>query len=166
MRQIHVKQSKNCQIPLVQKHLKQIGKISRAGVWISHKLSKENKLTDLWHATYYFNDTIHNRFLIVWSIETKIWFYIIFQNAKDCGFLQINYCNVHLKKALLCVWWCTRVIVNFEVLQPGQTVNADLYCKDLDRVNQSFIEENPAIVNRKGVILCKTALCKTNTGRN
>ncbi|KAL6419784.1 hypothetical protein ACFW04_011200 [Cataglyphis niger] len=39
------------------------------------------------------------------------------------------------------------------LLKPGQTVNEDLYCEQLDRVNQSLIEKYPAIVNKKGVIL-------------
>ena len=54
---------------------------------------------------------------------------------------------------LLCVWWSVRGLVHFEVLEHGQTINADLYCEQLDRVNQSLIENYPAIVNRKGVIL-------------
>lgn len=39
------------------------------------------------------------------------------------------------------------------VLKPGQTVNADLYCEQLDPVNQSLIKKCPTIINRKGVIL-------------
>lgn len=61
--------------------------------------------------------------------------------------------GLHLKKALLCVWWSIRGIVHFEVLKAGQTVNADLYCEQLDRVYQFLIKKCPAIVNRKGVIL-------------
>ena len=53
----------------------------------------------------------------------------------------------------MCVWWSIRGVVHFEVLKPGQTVNADFYCEQLDRVNQSLIEKCPAIVNRKRVIL-------------
>ncbi|GFV60675.1 histone-lysine N-methyltransferase SETMAR [Trichonephila clavipes] len=61
--------------------------------------------------------------------------------------------SLHPKKTLLCVWRGIRGIVHFEVLKPGETVNADLYCEQLDRLNQSLIEEYPAIINRKGVIL-------------
>ncbi|GFX34905.1 histone-lysine N-methyltransferase SETMAR [Trichonephila clavipes] len=57
------------------------------------------------------------------------------------------------KKALLCVWWGIRGSVHFEVLKPGETVNADLYCEQLDRLNQSLIEKCPAIINRKEVSL-------------
>lgn len=34
----------------------------------------------------------------------------------------------------------------FEVLKPGQTVNADLYCEKLARVNQFFVEKYSTIV--------------------
>ncbi|GFS85410.1 histone-lysine N-methyltransferase SETMAR [Trichonephila clavipes] len=36
--------------------------------------------------------------------------------------------GLHLKKALLYIWWGIRGIVHFEVLKPAETVNADLYC--------------------------------------
>ncbi|GFT53422.1 histone-lysine N-methyltransferase SETMAR [Trichonephila clavipes] len=61
--------------------------------------------------------------------------------------------GLHPKKALLCVWWGIRGIVHFEVHKPGETVNADLYCEQIDRLNQSLIEKYPEIINRKGVIL-------------
>ena len=53
----------------------------------------------------------------------------------------------------MCVWWSIRGVVYFAVLKPGQTVNADLFCEQLDLVNQSLIEKCLAIVNGKGVIL-------------
>ncbi|GFW99227.1 histone-lysine N-methyltransferase SETMAR [Trichonephila clavipes] len=40
--------------------------------------------------------------------------------------------GLHPKKALLCIWWGIRGIVHFEVLKPGEIVNADLYCEQLD----------------------------------
>ncbi|GFU77417.1 hypothetical protein TNCV_3497911 [Trichonephila clavipes] len=49
----------------IQERLQQIGKTNRAGVWVPHNLSeKKTELTDLRHATYCFNGTIQNRFLI------------------------------------------------------------------------------------------------------
>lgn len=56
------------------------------------------------------------------------------------------------------------------MLKPGQRVNADLYCEQLDEVNQSLIEKCSAIVNKRGVILqhemqdrsVKRALAKIN----
>ncbi|GFV52974.1 histone-lysine N-methyltransferase SETMAR [Trichonephila clavipes] len=83
---------------------------------------------------------------------------MIIQNAKDSGSLRKNrhetlLSQVYIQKRRLCVWWGIRGIVHFEVLKSGETVNADLYCEQLDGLNQSLIEKYPAIINRKGVIL-------------
>ena len=43
-------------------------------------------------------------------------------------------------------------MVHFEVMKHGNTANENLYCKQLNRLNESLIEKCPAI-NRKGVIL-------------
>ncbi|GFU33211.1 hypothetical protein TNCV_4157141 [Trichonephila clavipes] len=50
----------------------------------------------------------------------------------------------------LCVWRNIRGVVHFEVAKPGQTVNSDFNCEQLDRVNR-LIEKCPEIINRKDV---------------
>ncbi|XP_047365377.1 histone-lysine N-methyltransferase SETMAR-like [Vespa velutina] len=109
----------------IQEHLQQIGKISRAGVWVPHNLSEENKanpsitcnvLLQRYHTESFFDRLITGE---KWGL---------YDNPK--------------RKSI-------RGIVHFEVLKSEQTVNADLYCEQLDRVNQSLIEKYPAIVNRK-----------------
>ena len=143
----------------IQEHLQQIGKVSRAGVWVPHNLSEENKAN---------RSTTCN--LLLQRHNTEAFFdrlitgdekWVLYDNPKrKRQWLSPNESpqstakpGLHPKKALLCVWWSIRGVVHFEVLKPGQTVNADLYCEQLDRVNQSLIEKCPAIVNRKGVIL-------------
>ncbi|GFY29907.1 histone-lysine N-methyltransferase SETMAR [Trichonephila clavipes] len=105
----------------IQEHLQQIGKTNRAGVWVPHNLSEENRA---------YRSTTCNLLLQ--------------RTAKP---------DLHPKKALLCIWWGIRGVVHFEVLKRGETVNAELYCEQLDRRNQSLIEKYPAIINRKDVIL-------------
>lgn len=39
------------------------------------------------------------------------------------------------------------------VVKPGETVNVNLYCEQLDEVNQSLIKRWSATVNRQDVIL-------------
>ncbi|XP_076166383.1 lymphocyte-specific helicase isoform X3 [Ptiloglossa arizonensis] len=143
----------------IQEHLQQIGKVSRAGVWVPHNLSEENKAN---------RSTTCN--LLLQRHNTEAFFdclitgdekWVLYDNPKrKRQWLSPNESpqstakpGLHPKKALLCVWWSIRGVVHFEVLKPGQTVNADLYCEQLDRVNKSLIEKWPAIVNRKGVIL-------------
>ncbi|GFW98930.1 histone-lysine N-methyltransferase SETMAR [Trichonephila clavipes] len=120
-----------------------------------HNLHLNVSLTDLRHATYCFNGTIRNRFLI--TADEK---WVLYDNPKRKRRLSPNEPprrtakpGLHPKKALLCIWLGIRGIVHFEVFKPGETVNADLYCEPLDRLNQSLIEKYPAIINTKGVIL-------------
>ncbi|CAJ0961971.1 unnamed protein product, partial [Mesorhabditis belari] len=47
--------------------------------------------------------------------------------------------DIHVKKIMLSVWWNNKVLVDFELLQPGQTATSDLYKQELDRVNETLI---------------------------
>jgi hypothetical protein len=62
--------------------------------------------------------------------------------------------HTFVKMAMLCVWWYTKGIMHHEVLESGQTVNSDLYCLQLERVNQELI--------RKGIDPTKTRLLHDN----
>lgn len=143
----------------IQEHLQQIGKVSRAGVWVPHNLSEENKAN---------RSTTCN--LLLQRNKTEAFFdrlitgdekWVLYDNPKrKRQWLSQNESprstakpGLHPKKALLCVWWSIRGIVHLELLKYGQTVNSDLYCEQLDRLNQSLVEKCPAIVNRRGVIL-------------
>ncbi|GFU81502.1 histone-lysine N-methyltransferase SETMAR [Trichonephila clavipes] len=87
--------------------------------------------------------------------------WVMYDNPKRkiSGSLQMNRhegltSQVYIqKKAPLYVWWCFHGIIHFEELKPGETVNADLYCEQLDRLNQLLIEKYPAIIKGKCVIL-------------
>lgn len=57
------------------------------------------------------------------------------------------------KKIMLCVWWNFEGIIHFEVLPEGQTITAELYSAQLDRMYQQLAIKYPALVNRKRVLL-------------
>ncbi|GFX61640.1 histone-lysine N-methyltransferase SETMAR [Trichonephila clavipes] len=143
----------------IQEHLQQIGKTNRAGVWVPYNMSEENKAN---------RSTTCN--LLLQRYNTEPFFdhliaadekWVLYDNPKrKRQWLspkepprRTTRPGLHPKKALLCVWWGIRGIAHFEVLKPGETVNADLYCEQLDRLYQSLFEKYPAIINRKGVIL-------------
>ncbi|GFV25331.1 histone-lysine N-methyltransferase SETMAR [Trichonephila clavipes] len=132
---------------------------TKAGVWVPHNLSEENRAN---------RSTTCN--LLLQRYNTEPFFdrlitadekWVLYDNSKrKRQWLSPNEPprrtakpGLHPKKALLCVWWGIRGIVHFEVLKAGETVNADLYCEQLGRLNQLLIEKYPAIINRKGVIL-------------
>jgi hypothetical protein len=40
----------------------------------------------------------------------------------------------------------------YELLRPNKTKNSEVYCQQLDRVNECLKEKRPNLVNRKGVV--------------
>lgn len=57
------------------------------------------------------------------------------------------------QKALLCVWWNFEGVIHFELIPNSISVDADLYCAQLDRMYQKLKLKYPALVNRKRVVL-------------
>jgi [histone H3]-lysine36 N-dimethyltransferase SETMAR len=61
--------------------------------------------------------------------------------------------GLHPKKVLLCVWWDMDGLIYYELLNQNQTITADVYCQQLDKLRLSLATKRPALANRKGVIL-------------
>jgi histone-lysine N-methyltransferase SETMAR len=40
----------------------------------------------------------------------------------------------------------------YQLLRPNKTINYEVYCQQLDRVNECLKEKRPHLVNRKGVV--------------
>ena len=53
---------------------------------------------------------------------------------------------------MLSVWWDWKGMVFFELLPRNQTINSDVYCCKLNKLNAAVKKKRPELVNRKGVI--------------
>ena len=42
------------------------------------------------------------------------------------------------QKVMLYVWWDWKVIIHYELLQPGQKIDSTLYCQQLMRLKQAI----------------------------
>jgi len=47
------------------------------------------------------------------------------------------------KKALLCIWWDQKGILYYELLQPGETVMAERYAAQLNRLSEEIDRKRP-----------------------
>ena len=56
------------------------------------------------------------------------------------------------RKVLLCVWWDWQGIIHYELLTYGQTLNSDLYCQQLDRLNTALMQKRPSLINRGRIV--------------
>ncbi|GBP83788.1 Histone-lysine N-methyltransferase SETMAR [Eumeta japonica] len=55
-------------------------------------------------------------------------------------------------KLMLYVWWDWKGIIDYELLAPSKTMNSDLYCQQLTRLNEKVEKKLPEWINRNGVI--------------
>ena len=53
---------------------------------------------------------------------------------------------------MLSVWWDWKGMVFFELLPRNETINSDVYCRQLNKLNAAFNEKRPKLVNCEGVI--------------
>lgn len=51
--------------------------------------------------------------------------------------------GLHPKKVLFCLWWDTEGPVHWEILPQGQTITAEVYCQQLDRVAEALAQKRP-----------------------
>ena len=69
--------------------------------------------------------------------------------------LLVSKMEIHGKKVMLSVWWDQKGIIYWELLEPKQTITADLYSQQLLRLNNSIEIKRPfnGKGNRKVILL-------------
>lgn len=133
-----------CSHMTIERHLGKIGKTNRCGKWMPHQLSNANKATRVTMAGILTRRAKTGGFFD--SIVTSDEKWICYDNTtRKRQWLDPGEApkptpkpDIHGKKVMLCVWWNSKGLVYFEVLDPGQTVTADLYQHQLDRVDQAL----------------------------
>ena len=61
--------------------------------------------------------------------------------------------KLHQKKVMVIVWWSAASLINYNFLNPGETITAEKYCQEIDEMHHKLQRMCPALVNRKGPIL-------------
>lgn len=149
----------HCSEQTVRDHLHLIGKSYRAGVWIPHNLSHEQKCMRIMISNA--NLIRHTKVPFWKKIVTSDEKWILYENPDRHGQwlskgeipIPTPRRPIHGKKCMLCVWWDWKGIVYWEVLDYGQTVDSNYYCQQLDRLADALLHTRSALVNRQGVIL-------------
>lgn len=143
----------------ISRHLKAIGKTYKAGIWVPYELSDSQKLMRLTICTSLLSRYENESFLDRIITGDEKW--VLYDNPKrkrqwlSAGEAPMPTVKMDFrrKKILLCVWWGQTGIIHYEVLEPGQTVTAQLYCDQLSRLQEKIAQKLPILANRKGVIL-------------
>lgn len=60
--------------------------------------------------------------------------------------------EIHQKKVMLCCWWDCKGVVFWELLPDGQTVDSEVYCRQLEDLRAAVASKRPELANRNGVV--------------
>ncbi|GFV51120.1 histone-lysine N-methyltransferase SETMAR [Trichonephila clavipes] len=139
-------------------HIKSLGLVLKQSVWVPHELTEKN-----------FSDRVrmcsshlirHNVEPFLDKLITGDEKCILYENIKR----KKSYCKpgkssttvpkqgIHQRKILLCLWWDRKGPVYYEFLKQGKTINADLYCNHLNKLNTAIKEKRPSLASRKGIV--------------
>lgn len=61
--------------------------------------------------------------------------------------------DIHQKKLMVCVWWCGSGVIHYSFMKPGETITADVYCRELDEMMRKLTIKYPRMVNRISPLL-------------
>ena len=137
----------NCSHKKIENYIREIGKVNKRGRWLPNELSQINKQTRVNVCSSLLSQLKRagsNKFWDSILISDEKW--IVYDNTSkrsqslesERSSIRMRKTNKSYKKLLVCVWWNTRGLVHFEILQNVQTINSELNCQQLDRVSRAL----------------------------
>lgn len=142
----------------VHKHMKSLGLISKLDIWVPHVLTERNLLRRINDCDLLIRRQRNDPFLKRIVTGDEKW--VVYNNVKrkrswskkDEPPQTTAKADIHQKKVMLSVWWDYKGIVHFELLPNNATINSEVYCHQLDKLNDALKQKRPELINRKGVV--------------
>ena len=141
------------------RHLKEIGKTKKLERWVPHELSEEqrNRRYEISSALLLRNETDPFLDRIVTCDEK----WIMYDNRRrsaqwvdsDESPKVFAKPELHQKKVMVTVWWCSLGIIHHSFLPPGESITAEKYCIEIEEMMKKLKDIRPALVNRRRVLL-------------
>ncbi|XP_014473085.1 PREDICTED: histone-lysine N-methyltransferase SETMAR-like, partial [Dinoponera quadriceps] len=143
----------------VLKHLRAINKVKKLDSYVPYELTelqmvdRKSKCASL---------LIRNkRLLFLHQIITCDEKWILYDNRKQSSkWVDKNISPGHTpkpkfyqKKIMVTIWWNAKGVIHYSFLQPGKTITAESYCREIDVMHEKLVKKQPALLNRHGVIL-------------
>jgi [histone H3]-lysine36 N-dimethyltransferase SETMAR len=133
-----------CSHTTVEKHLADLGKRWKYGVWIPHELSSYQLQSRVDICMDLITSHRNNQWLRNLITGDEKWVLYVnhthrrqWLSSGEAG-VATPRMDLHPKKVMLSVWWGVRGIVYWELLPNGCTITSDLYCQQLDRLAQKL----------------------------
>lgn len=142
----------------VYDHLKGLVLSSKLDVWVPYILTERNLCRRIDVCDSLLKRHENDPFLKHIITGDKKW--VIYNNVKrkrswskkDGPAQTISKVDIHQKKVMLSVWWDFKGIVVFKLLPDNTTINSEVYCHQLDKMNDELQQKRSELINRKGVL--------------
>jgi len=149
----------NCSHMTVNRHLHALGKVNKYGDSVPHQLSTDDLAKRVSICRSLLSRQNHDPFLQRIITGDEKWVrYINVRRRKqwlDPGqqpFPDVK-AGSHPEKIMLCIWWDMEGVIYFELLETNQTITADLYCEQLQRMREVLLRKRRISRTRNNVIL-------------
>lgn len=142
----------------VSDQLKRLGYVKKFDIWIPHELKKIHLMQRINICDMLLRRNQTNPFLKKLITGDEKW--IVYNNVKRKRSWSkpgeppqtTPKAETHQKKVMLSIWWDYKGIVFFELLPVNTTINSNVYCQQLNKLNDSLQQKRPKLVNRGGVV--------------
>lgn len=148
----------NVSHPTIERHLKCLGLVKKLDIWVPHELKEIHLTQRINICDLHLKRNEIESFLKRIITGDEKW--IVYNNVnrkrswsrRDEPPQTTSKADIHQKKIMLSVWWDWKGVVYFELLPRNQTIDSNVYCRQLDKLNAAVKEKRPELINRKGVI--------------
>lgn len=142
-----------------ERSFKTIGKKHRQGVWVPHDLPQSALDQRVTVCSSLLSRYETDPFLRRIVTGDEKWILYNCTNKKKQWLspgeqpLSTPRPGMTLKKILLCIWWDMSGVIHYELLKPGETITAEVYCAQLDRLKTELTRKRSVLVNNRRRIL-------------
>ncbi|CAD5212732.1 unnamed protein product [Bursaphelenchus okinawaensis] len=145
----------NCGKSTIGDYLKAMGMVKKLDKWVPHNLTDLQKAKRRCASEKLLQRCKNEEFLDrIVTIDEK---WISFNNTRR----STSWCKrgeapkhvpkpeLHEKKLMVTVWWCSSGVIQYDFMKPGQSITADTYCAQIDKLRHNL----PTMVRRRGPII-------------
>jgi histone-lysine N-methyltransferase SETMAR len=149
----------NCHHSTVERHLHALGKVHTYGSWSPHQLSIDKLAQRASICASLLSRQKQTSFLerIVTGDEKWVCYANVYRGRQwlhpDQKTSRDVKPDLHSKKTMLCIWWDMSGVIYFELLRNNETITADVYSQQLQRLNEVLLRKRPTLANQKDFIL-------------
>lgn len=139
-------------------HIKKMGYSKKLDVWVPHMLSEFQLIQRMNICDMLLKRNQSNPFLKNLITGDEKW--IVYDNvqrkrswSKSGETSQrISKPDTHQKKVMLSIWWDYKGIIYYELLPSNRTIDSNVYCKQLSKLNECLQQKRPELINRARVV--------------